>query len=302
MLSGGVGGARMARGLAAVLARDALTVVVNVGDDAEIYGVSVAADLDTVSYTLAGVEGPDGWGRRNDTFETMAALADLGVDTAFRLGDSDLATCLARTIALRNGDSLSSFTAGLGAALGVQHRVLPATDDTLRTRVRVADGAWLDFQDYFVLRGHRDDVLELRYDGADTARPAPGVVEAVAAADVVVIAPSNPPLSIWPILAVPGLREAVEDHHTVIAVSPLIGGRALRGPADRVMTALGLPHGNEGVLAAYQGLLSHLVVDGTDAADVDRLSGSVEVIATDTRIAELDAASRLALEILGLVP
>jgi len=290
----------MARGLAAVLAPDALTVVVNVGDDAEIYGVSVAADLDTVTYTLAGVEGPDGWGRRGDTFETMAALADLGVDTAFRLGDTDLATCLARTIALRNGDSLSSFTAGLGPALGVRHRVLPVTDDTLRTRIRVADGTWLDFQDYFVLRGHRDTVLELRYDGAETATPAPGVFEAVATADVVVIAPSNPPLSIWPILAVPGLREVVEDHHTVIAVSPLIGGRALRGPADRIMATLGLPEGNEGVLAAYQGLLSHLVVDRSDVADVERLGGPVEVVATDTRITEPDDARRLAVEILGL--
>lgn len=292
----------MARGLAAVLAPEALTVVVNVGDDAEIYGVSVAADLDTVTYTLAGVEGPGGWGRRNDTYETMAALADLGVDTTFRLGDRDLATCMARTDALRNGETLSSFTAGLSAALGVHHKVIPATDATLRTRVKVADEAWLDFQDYFVLRGHRDDVLELRYDGADTATPAPGVFEAVIAADVVVIAPSNPPLSIWPILAVQGLHKAVADHHTVIAISPLIGGRALRGPADRVMTALGLPEGNEGVMAAYEGLLSHLVVDVTDAADVGRLGGPVEVVATDTRIAEPEAARRLALEILELAP
>ncbi len=301
LLSGGVGGARLARGLAAVLPPSALTVVVNVGDDDEIYGLHISPDLDTVAYTLAGCPGPQGWGRAGDTFRVMEHLAELGVDTRFRVGDADLATHLWRTAALRSGETLTAATRRLAAALGVQCRLLPATDDPLRTRVRLASGGWLAFQEYFVLRGYADEVAEVVFRGAGAARPAPGVLEAISAASLVVIAPSNPPLSIWPILAVPGLREAVAAAPRVIAVSPLFGGKALKGPADRVMANLGLPPGNAGVLAAYKGLLGRLVVDAGDARDLDALGGGpVRLHAADTRITEPAAAARLARELMEL--
>lgn len=301
LLSGGVGGARLARGLAAALPPADLAVVVNVGDDEEIYGLHISPDLDTVAYTLAGREGPQGWGRAGDTFAVMDHLAALGLDARFRVGDADLAANLLRTAALRSGETLTTVTQRLAAALGVACRLLPVTDDPLRTRLRISSGEWLPFQEYFVLRGHRDEVLEVSFRGADRARPAPGVLEAFAAADLVVIAPSNPPLSIWPILAVPGIREAVAGAARVIAVSPLFGGRALKGPADRVMVALGLPPGNAGVLAAYDGLLTDLVVDAADVADVAALGGGkVHVHAADTRIADPAAAARFAHRLLEL--
>lgn len=299
LLSGGVGGARMARGLAGVLDPDDLTVVVNVGDDDTIYGVHISADLDTVTYTLAGVEGPDGWGLADDTFGVMKALDALGVDTTFRLGDRDLATCLTRTMALAAGEPLSAVTADIAAALGVEQAILPASDDRLRTRVRTPEDEWLDFQDYFVLRGHRDEVTEVAFDGAADAKPAPGVLEAIAGAGLLVIAPSNPPLSIWPILAVSGVREAVAAADRVMAVSPLFGGKALKGPADRVMASLGLPSGNAGVAAAYEGLLTDLVLDEGDAAEAAQIVGP-EVHALDTHIAEPQAAARFATKILSL--
>jgi LPPG:FO 2-phospho-L-lactate transferase len=301
LLSGGVGGARHARGQAAALPAADQTVVVNVGDDEEIYGLHVSPDLDTVAYTLAGRAGPQGWGLADDTFTVMGHLAALGVDTVFRVGDADLATNLLRTAALRSGEPLSAVTARLADALGVACRLLPATDDTLRTGLRVTNGQWLPFQEYFVARGHRDEVAEVRYEGADAARPAPGVLEAIAAAATVVVAPSNPPLSIWPILAVPGIRAAVAAAPRVVAVSPLFGGKALKGPADRVMASLGLPPGNAGVLAAYEGLLTDLVVDKGDAGDVAALGGgAVRLHAADTRIADPVDAARLARSLVDL--
>jgi len=301
LLSGGVGGARLARGLAAVLDPADLTVVVNVGDDAEFYGLHVSPDLDTVVYTLAGREGPQGWGCAGDTFTVMGHLEGLGVDARFRVGDADLAVNLLRTAALGSGEPLSTATARLATALGVACRLLPATDDLLRTRLRLASGEWLAFQDYFVLRGHRDEVAEVDFQGAAAARPGPGVVEALAAARLVVIAPSNPPLSIWPILAVPGIREAVGRAPRVVAVSPLFGGKALKGPADRVMAALGLPPGNAGVLAAYEGLLTDLVVDAGDRQDLAALGrGPVRLHAADTRLTEAAAAARFARWLLEL--
>ncbi|MDH3607481.1 MAG: 2-phospho-L-lactate transferase CofD family protein, partial [Acidimicrobiia bacterium] len=191
LLSGGVGGARMARGLSAVSAN--LTVVVNVGDDEVIYGLHVSPDLDTVLYTLAGVEGSQGWGRAADTFTVMDQLGELGVDNRFRIGDLDLATNISRTSDLAAGRPLSSITATLGKHLGVAATVLPVTDDLVPTRVR-SGTTWMSFQEYFVLRRAADDVDELDYANAESARPAPGVLSAIADADVVVIAPSNPPL------------------------------------------------------------------------------------------------------------
>ncbi len=297
-LSGGVGGARMARGLTAVPDVD-LTVVVNVGDDEEIHGLHVSADLDTVIYTLAGVEGPDGWGRSADTFVLNEELARFGVDNRFRLGDLDLALNLFRTQALAEGKPLSVITAEIADSFDLRADVVPATNDTLRTEVRIEGDEWLSFQEYFVLRGNRDEVKELRYPGSEAARPAPGILEAISAADVVVIAPSNPPLSIWPILAINEIRQAIRSHQRVVAVSPLFGGKSLKGPADRVMASLGLPAGNAGVIAAYAGLIGMLVVDTQDADDAGQLDG-VEIMVTDTRIARVTRARELAEEILAV--
>ncbi len=301
LLSGGVGGARLARGLAAVVSPGDLTVVVNVGDDDRLYGLHISPDLDTVVYTLAGREGPRGWGLAADTFGVMSQLDALGVDTSFRLGDADLATSLVRADALHEGKPLSAATERICRALRVECRVLPATDDPLRTRIQASDGEWLSFQEYFVTRGHRDEVSALHFEGADAARPAPGVLDAIGQADLVVIAPSNPPLSIWPILAVDGIRPALAGARRVIAVSPLFGGKALKGPADRVMLSLGLPPGTAGVLEAYAGLLHDLVVDAADAGDIKKLAdGTVRMHAAYTRIAEPEAASRFAAWLLEL--
>ena len=295
LLAGGVGGARMARGLAAVCSR--LTVIVNVGDDDTMHGVKVSPDLDTVLYTLAGIEGPEGWGRIGDTFEVMKHVGLLGGDSRFRIGDRDLATNLLRSTWLTQGLTLTEITAKLATALGVETPVLPATDIAVPTRVR-SGATWLAFQDYFVLRRAEDPVDELLYEGADAAPPAPGVVEAIESADVVVIAPSNPPLSIWPILALPAIQAAVVGARRVIAVSPLIGGKALKGPADRVMASLGLPAGNQGVADAYDGLLTDLVVHRADAESA--VETSARVHALDTLIADPGQGARFAAELLQL--
>jgi LPPG:FO 2-phospho-L-lactate transferase len=284
----------MARGLAAVLSGPDLTVVVNVGDDDRMYGLHVSADLDTVLYTLAGMEGRHGWGIDGDSHRVMAALQAIGVDTTFRVGDRDLAHCLWRTGRLDAGERLSVCTAELAASLGVMTRVLPASDDPVRTRVRISTEEWLAFQEYFVLRGHGDEVSAVEYSGADEAAPSPGVLEAIAEASIVIIAPSNPPLSIWPILAVPGIRSALAARDRVVAVSPLFSGKALKGPADRVMASLGLPPGNAGVAAAYEGLITDLVVDIGDEGDVTALEGDIRVHAVDTRIGDAAAGRRFA--------
>jgi LPPG:FO 2-phospho-L-lactate transferase len=294
MLSGGVGGARMARGLAAIPGAD-VTVVVNTGDDDLIHGLHVSADLDTVVYTLAGEEGPHGWGRSGETWRAMDELGRFpNADTTFRLGDVDLAVNLYRTGRLVAGDPLSAITADICGGFGISTRILPATDDPLRTMVTTPAGE-LDFQTYFVRRRHADAVTGIRFAGADGANPAPGVLEALSAADAVVIAPSNPVLSIWPILAVPGIRDAVRSVGTVVAVSPLIGGRAIKGPAAEAMRGVGLTNDLDGIIDAYDGLVSHLVIDATETTAPPP---GVAILRTDTMIAEPAAAAALAQEIL----
>jgi len=286
----------MARGLAALEDVD-LTVIVNVGDDAANHGLAISPDLDTVVYTLAGLEGPQGWGRREDTFALNEELARFGVDNTFKLGDRDLALKLYRTQAMAGGIALSAVTEAVARSFGIESTVVPATDDPLRTMVRIAEG-WVTFQEYFVTRQHHDEVLELRFDGAGSARPAPGVVERIQDAHLVIIAPSNPPLSIWPILAIDDIREAVAAHPAVIAVSPLIGGKTIKGPADRVMTTLGLSPGNRGVAEAYEGLIDGLVIDTSDRDDVAFLD-DIEIIVTDILIKEPEAGVRLAALLVG---
>lgn len=297
LLSGGVGGARLARGLAAVAGID-LTVVVNIGDDERVYGLDVSPDLDTVIYTMAGREGPHGWGLAGDTFTLMDALDGLPLDTSFRIGDRDAATNLFRTDRLAAGWSLTWVTTALASTYGVAADVLPASDDPVRTKVLIPDGEWLGFQDYFVARSHQDEVVDVRFEGAPFSRPAPGVLEAIHRAEVVIIGPSNPILSIWPILAVPGIADAVTAHQRVIGVSPLIGGMAIKGPAHRVLTSMGLPAGNAGVAAAYGGMLTDLFIDEADAGDARR-GEPPRWHVTNTRIPDLDSATRLGEQILA---
>lgn len=285
----------MARGFDAIC--DDLTVVVNVGDDDVMYGLNVSPDLDTVLYTLAGRHGAAGWGLRNDSFDVMAHLGALGLDNRFQIGDEDLATNLYRTTRLRQGVPLSSITDEIAARLGVTCRVMPVSDQLVPTRVR-SGRAWMSFQEYFVLRAATDRVDELVYENASQAVPAPGVVAAINRAALVVIAPSNPPLSVWPILAIPGIRESLEESARVVAVSPLFGGRPLKGPADRVMASLGLATGSQGVAEAYNGLLTHLVIDTADAGEETKTEASVHAL--DTRIAEPEAAAGLAKALLEL--
>ena len=295
-LSGGVGGARMLRGLDALEGVD-LTAIVNVGDDEVIYGLHVSPDIDTVIYTLAGTEGPQGWGIAEDAHNVMTSLDKFPIDTWFRMGDADIATNLFRTTRLGQGWTLSQVTTAQAAVFGLKATIVPATDDPLRTEVSVPEDGWIAFQTYFVDRRHQAEIDDLRFSGAWAATPAPGVIESIQAADVVVIGPSNPPLSIWPILAVAEVADALIAADRVVAISPLFGGRPLKGPADRVMRGVGLPPGTEGILAAYEGLLDELIVDISDAADIDRIDTDVNVRAFDTRIGDLEAALALAEEL-----
>lgn len=287
----------MLRGLAHVDEVE-LTAVVNVGDDDVIYGVHVSPDIDTVIYTLAEREGSAGWGLADDGHAVMDALEKFPIDTWFSVGDSDLATSLFRTARLQSGWTLSQVTTAQAAVFGVPAHVLPATDDRVRTEVHVVDEGWLPFQSYFVDRQHRPAVDDVRFAGVSSASPAPGVVEAISKADVVVIGPSNPPLSIWPILSVDGLADAIAARR-VVAVSPLFGGRPLKGPADAVMEGLGLPGGTAGVVAAYDGLLTEIVVDSVDASDMELDLDGVEVRALPTRISSPEDAAALAEKLLS---
>jgi LPPG:FO 2-phospho-L-lactate transferase len=264
VLAGGLGGSRCVDALARAAGAENVTAVVNVGDDVEILGLHVSPDLDTVLYTLAGLldEGR-GWGVRDETYGALGMAEALGEERWFTLGDRDIGLQLVRTRLLRDGVSLSGVVARLTKALGLSVRILPATDDRLRTKILTAEGE-LDFQDWFVRRGHADAVTGVRYEGAEEARPAPGVTEAIAEAEAVVVAPSNPFVSIGPILAVPGIREALGGKD-VVAVSPLVGGKALRGPLAEMMSSLGHEPSAAGVAGLYGELISRFVVDLADA-------------------------------------
>jgi len=291
-LSGGVGGARLARGLNQLSDVD-LTVIVNVGDDDLVHGLHVSPDLDTVTYTLAGVEGRFGWGRREDTFNVNQELARFGVDNSFQLGDRDLALNLYRTKRLELGDPLSEITRAVASAFDIEASLIPSTNDRLATEVKVPEDGWISFQEYFVFRSHQDRVDELRYVGAPDASPAPGVIEAIEQADILVIGPSNPPLSIWPILAVREISESVREHPRVVALSPFIRRKALKGPADRVMESLGLPSGSRGIVDAYKGMVDILVIHDDDA-DEARGIDEVQVVTGQTIIKDPEDAQSLA--------
>lgn len=306
VFAGGFGGARMAHGFAQLGDAVRLSVVVNTGDDVELHGLHVSPDLDTVMYTLAGLANDEtGWGVRGETWSASEMLGKYGQETWFRLGDRDLATHIVRTKGLAEGARLTEVTAQLARALGIGATLLPMTDDRVRTQVRTAQG-WLDFQDYFVRRHHEDDVLELRFDGSAEARATDEVVSAIKAAAVIVVAPSNPFLSVAPILSVGGILDAVGTSSApVIGISPIVGNEAVRGPAAQIMRSLGGDASSAGVGRHYArtwpGLLDVLVIDDVDAAD----AGAVQVAGirphvTGTLIGAEKERRRLAQDILGL--
>ena len=290
LLSGGVGGARFARGLESVLAPGELTVVGNVGDDVEVLGLYVSPDLDSILYALAGLADEDrGWGRAGETWNALEAAGELGGETWFRLGDRDLGLHLVRTQALRRGEPLSTATARLAAAAGLATHLLPATDDPLRTWLETPAGTF-PFQEWFVARGHRDEVDAVRFEGEADAQPAPGVLEAIAAAETIVIAPSNPYVSVHPILAVDAIRAALASRQVpCIAVSPIVGGRAVKGPADRMLRRMAGGTTPEHVAACYAGLIDALVVDEADGP-----GSGIRTVVTRTLMTDPAAARALA--------
>jgi LPPG:FO 2-phospho-L-lactate transferase len=299
-LSGGIGGAKLALGLSRVLPADDLLVVANTGDDFEHLGLHISPDIDTLMYTLAGLDNTQlGWGRRDETWSFMETLTALGGADWFRLGDRDLAVHVERTRRLRQGETLASVTADLCRRLGVGPRVLPVTDDPVRTRLRTDEG-WLDFQDYFVRLQCRPVVRELAFAGADRARAHPDLLAALGSERLraVIICPSNPFISVEPILAVPGVRAALAACPApVIAVSPIIGGRAVKGPTAKMMTELGITPSAAAVARRYGDLLDGYVIDSGDAQEAAGLALPVTLAPTlMTSLADRDALARVVLD------
>jgi LPPG:FO 2-phospho-L-lactate transferase len=300
VLAGGVGGAKMAQGLQAALPPGDLTVVVNTADDFELYGLAISPDLDTVMYTLAGIADPvNGWGVADDTRNTLDAIARYGQEPWFLLGDQDFATHILRTERLRAGWPLSAVTSELSGALGIRSQIIPMTDDRVSTQIDTPAGT-LEFQDYFVGRRQSDDVLGVTFAGIEQATVHPDALAAIREADAVVIAPSNPIVSVAPILETPGIREALDDTPAaIVTVSPIVGGRALKGPAAQMLATLGHEVSALGVARLYAGLIDGLVID-----DVDReLLPAIELIGprvmvTATVMGDEADRRRLATEVL----
>jgi LPPG:FO 2-phospho-L-lactate transferase len=304
-LSGGVGGAKLALGLARVLPAEELLIVANTGDDFEHLGLAISPDIDTVMYTLAGLANQElGWGRQDESWSFMETLAAIGGETWFRLGDRDLAVHVERTRRLRAGETLSAITDDLCRRLGVGPRVLPMSDDPVRTRVRTDDG-WIDFQDYFVHRRCEPVVHELAFHGAAAARAQPVFLAALAdpRLKAVVICPSNPFISIEPILALPGVRAALAGCAApVIAVSPIIGGRAVKGPTAKMMAELGTPPSAGAVARRYGDLLDGYVVDFADMDQVAGIGARVTLGQTlMTTLADREALARTVLQAAGVL-
>ena len=300
-LSGGVGGAKLVLGLSNIVPPGKLTVVANTGDDFEHLGLHVSPDIDTLLYTLAGLDNPKtGWGRRDETWTFMEALAALGGETWFRLGDGDLAVHVERTRRLRAGEPLSHIIRDFADRLGVRASIVPMTDDRVRTRVLTTEG-WLDFQRYFVEQQCRPAVTAFSYDGAASATPHPDIVAAISRPDLraIVICPSNPFISIEPILALPGMRKALEASTApIVAVAPIIGGKAIKGPTAKMMSELGLEVGAETVAKRYGELLDGYIVDHLDAALATKLP--IPTIATNALMVSLADREHLAKTVLSL--
>lgn len=300
-LAGGTGAAKLLRGLAPLLPADALTIIGNTGDDTDLWGLHISPDLDTVCYTLAGqIDERKGWGLRGETFNALEQIVRFGEPGWFGLGDRDLATHLHRSRLLREGHGLAQVTASIAGALGVAARVLPMSDQPVRTRILGPEG-WISFQEYFVRDKAQTEVREVAYTGSETAAPAPGVLEALRDAEAVLVCPSNPITSIGPILAVPGIRRALEETSaTVVAVSPIIGGEAVSGPAGRLMAASGLPVSAVGVARAYAPWLDLLIVDERDADLVPAVAAAgARAVAAPTLMTSREAETALARRILA---
>lgn len=301
VLAGGVGAARFLQGVLAAHRPSDVTIISNVGDDAEFFGLHVSPDIDIVLYHLAGLADEErGFGIKDDTYNVIGAIGRYGYDTWFRLGDRDMATCLTRTDLLRRGKTLAEATAEIAAALLVPARVIPVTNDRLRTRIRTDDGV-LDFQEYFVRRRTEGHAWEVIYDGAGEASPAPGVIEAISSASAVLLTPSNPLVSILPVLSVPGVRDALrETPAKVVAVSPIVGGRTIKGPADRMLRDQGLAASATTVAELYRDFLDVLVIDQADEALKDEIEAlGVQAVVTDTIMTSMKkktALARVALE------
>jgi LPPG:FO 2-phospho-L-lactate transferase len=300
-LAGGVGGARLAHGLQATIGAD-LAVVVNTADDTERHGLLVCPDHDTVLYTLAGIEGPFGWGIAGDSAAAMDQLGVYGEETWFGLGDRDLAAHIVRTARIRAGARLTEANLGLQRSLGIGASILPMSDDPVRTEVQTSDG-WLEFQEYFVHRRQQPEVLAVRFAGIEAAALAPLVADALRTASAIVIAPSNPIVSVGPILAVAGLREAIgaaaRRGAPVVAISGIIGGQALKGPADRMLASLGHESSALGVARLYAGLATGFVIDPVDAGLAPAIEAlGLRTLVTDTLMVDDPSRARVAREIL----
>jgi LPPG:FO 2-phospho-L-lactate transferase len=299
-LSGGIGGAKLALGLYRILPPGQLTVIANSGDDFDHLGLSISPDIDTLLYTLAGIDNPQqGWGRRDETWTFMAALETLGGDTWFKLGDGDLAIHVERTRRLAAGESLSQITGDFRRRLGISAQLLPMTDERVCTRLRTAEG-WLDFQEYFVRLRAAPVVREIAYAGASAARANSDFLGALAKDDLeaVVICPSNPFLSIDPILSLPGVRRALRACRApVVAVSPIIGGKAVKGPTAKIMAELGLPIGAAAVARHYEDILDIFVADEADAEEVEQLG--IPVILSKTLMLTIEDREALAKAVLA---
>jgi LPPG:FO 2-phospho-L-lactate transferase len=299
-LSGGVGGAKLAHGLYQALEPDMLSLIVNTGDDFDHYGLRICPDLDTTLYTLGGIANEaTGWGVAGDTWTALDMLRRYGVDAWFQVGDRDLATHILRTERLRAGATLSAVIADLAAALGVRAAILPMADEPVPTIVRTPAGE-LAFQDYFVRRRHEDDALGVRYEGAEATQPTAPAREALAQAEVILLCPSNPFVSIGPILAVAGMRDLVRSAPCPrVAVSPIIGGKALKGPADRMLATMGQEVSAYGVAAWYGDLLDGMVIDQQDAAQASRIEAlGVRTLVTNTVMASVTDRVQLARDVL----
>ena len=296
-IAGGVGAARFLRGLVRVVPAESVTAIVNTGDDIVLHGLNISPDLDTVTYTLAdAIDAERGWGLAGETWAAMTELARYGGETWFRLGDRDLGTHLYRTQRLRDGATLTTVTAEISASWGLGLRLLPVTDDVIETRVTVADEGEIGFQEYFVGRAHDVAITGVRVAGAEAARPAPGVLEAIRDADTIVICPSNPIVSIGPVLTVPGVEEAIgERREDVVAVSPIVGGQALKGPAARMMDELGHERSVVGIARLYAPFAATLVMDDVDAQLAERVAAEgVRPVVTNTVMHDAATAAALA--------
>lgn len=301
LLAGGVGGAKLAEGLASICEPENLSIIGNIADDEEFHGLWVSPDIDTLTYSLADmIDRSQGWGLADERHRVLAGLERLGCDTWMSLGDQDMATHIFRTQLRNQGIRPSAIAQKIAEALGVNAHILLPTDDPLQTRIKTADG-WLSFQEYFVRERCQPDVLDIRYEGAEESWPTPEAIKAIEDADLLLIAPSNPIVSIAPILAIPGIRQAVADTHAArVAVSPLIGGRTIKGPADRMLEASGFSCNSLGVADSYAGLIDGLVIDDEDQSERKELGArGLDVLTTSTLMSCAEDKARLAQEVVA---